>query len=209
MIDSKYYDIVDKIIKYESVTKNYISQDHYKIQTNDKRLRDNPKTGYIKCYVSKQKGFEKYIKKSEVNKKINSYKVILARANGSSGCFGNIFIGYPGEVHCKTYISINVKNKNEAKSLQSYLKCRLPNFLLSLRKISQDISESTLKWIPLLPLDRIWSDELIYDYLELDPTDIELIKNTPIKGYDKKKPIKKTVREKPKKTAKAKSAKRT
>ena len=38
--------------------------------------------------------------------------------------------------------------KQEAKSLISYMKYKLPNFMLSLRKISQDISENTYKWIP-------------------------------------------------------------
>ena len=39
---------------YDKITKYYISQDHYKIQTNDTRLIDNNKL--IKCYVSQQKG---------------------------------------------------------------------------------------------------------------------------------------------------------
>ena len=219
LIDSQYYDIIDKVIKHESITKNYISQDHYKIQTNDKRLIDKFKNGYVKCYVSKQKGFCKYIKKSELTKKYDNYKIILARAAHEHGSgFGNIFIGTPQEVHCKTYISINVKNKDQAKSLKSYLECRVPNFLLSLRKISQDISESTLKWIPLVPLDRIWSDKLIYKYLKLSNDDIDLIENTKIKGFDKKvkqiKSIKKNAAcgtqndTKPKKKYSAKSAKK-
>ena len=96
---------------------------------------------------------------------------------------GNIFIGYPNEVHTKSYISFNVNSENEAKSLLSYLKCKLPNFMLSLRKISQDISESTCKWIPLVPLDKIWNNEYIYKYFKLSEDEIELIKNTKIIGY--------------------------
>ncbi len=69
---------------------------YYNIQTNDKRLNDN--NNNIKCYVSQQKGFIKYIDIKYIKNNLNNYKVITARANGKNGCFGNIFIGYPNEV---------------------------------------------------------------------------------------------------------------
>jgi len=34
------------------------------------------------------------------------------------------------------------------------MKCKLPNLLLSLRKSSQDVSESICKWTPLPPLNK-------------------------------------------------------
>ena len=116
--------------------------------------------------------------------------MITARANGKSGCFGNTFIGNPNEVHTKSYISFNVQSEDEAKSLVSYMKCKLPNFMLSLRKISQHINEHTCKWIPLVPLDRQWSDKQIYNYFKLSEDDILLIKNTKIVGYKEQNKIK-------------------
>jgi hypothetical protein len=53
-VDGKYHGIIDKLINLESITTLYKSQDYYKIQTNDKRLKPE-KTNTIKCYVSKQK----------------------------------------------------------------------------------------------------------------------------------------------------------
>jgi hypothetical protein len=135
--------------------------------------------------VSQQKGFVKYIDKKEIKKDVSSYKVITTRASfGANSGFGNIFIGNPGEVHTGSYISFKVSNETEAKSLLSYMKCRLPNLLLSLRKISQDISESTCKWIPLPPLNIEWNDEEIYKYFELSGDEIKLIKETKINGYN-------------------------
>jgi len=190
VVDSKYYDIIEKISKYDSITKYYISQDYYKIQTNDSRLIDDNKKGYIKCYVSQQKGFQKYIKKEEIKKPTNNYKVITARAafEANSG-FGNTFVGNLDEVHTKSYISFNVNTEKEAVSLVSYLKCKLPNFMLSIRKLSQDISENTCKWIPLPTLDKEWTDEDIYKYFKLTTEEINLVKETKISGY--KDPIKK------------------
>jgi len=186
ILDNKYYGLVNKFINNDKITKYYISQDYYKIQTNDIRLIDNNIKNYLKCYVSQQKGFIKYIDKNEIKKEIKSYKVITARAAfGANSSFGNTFIGYPNEVHSKSYISFNLNSKKEAISLLSFMKCKLPNLLLSLRKSSQDISESTCKWIPLPPLNKEWNDDEIYKYFKLSKNEIKLIKETKINGYNR------------------------
>ena len=63
------------------------------------------------------------------------------------------------------------------------MKCRLPNLILSLRKNSQDISESTCKWIPLPPLNKEWTDDEVYQHFNLLEEDIKLINDTNIVGY--------------------------
>ena len=104
--------------------------------------------------------------------------------------FSNIFIGNQLEIHTiPSYISFKVSNENEAKSLLSYMKYKLPNFMLSLIKLSQDINETTCKWIPLPPLDKEWNDEEIYKYFKLTEDEIKLIKNTKVKGYNDIEPI--------------------
>ena len=190
ILDSKYYGLVNKFLENEKITKYYISQDYYKIQTNDTRLVDENIKDYMKCYVSQQKGFIKYIDKKEIKKDTKSYKVITARAAfGANSSFGNTFIGYPNEVHTKSYISFNLNSEDKAKSLLSYMKCKLPNLLLSLRKSSQDISEATCKWIPLPSLNKEWNDEDVYTYFNLSEDEIKLIKETKISGYNDIEPI--------------------
>ena len=181
ILDSKYYNIVNKLLEYEKITKIYLGR-YFGIESNDKRLNDD--NTLIKCYVSQQKGFTKYIDKKEIKKEYNFFKVITARAahEHNSG-FGNIFIGLENEIHTGSYISLKVSNENEAKSLLSYMKCKLPNFMLSLRKISQDISESTCKWIPLIPLNKEWNDEEVYTYFKLSEDEIKLVKETKVIGY--------------------------
>jgi hypothetical protein len=186
ILDSKYYEIVNKFINNNKITDLYLGR-YFGIESNDKNLIDDNKL--IKCYVSQQKGFIKYIDKKFVKKEYNFVKVITARANGGNGCFGNIFIGNELEIHTGSYISFKVSNDIEAKSLLSYMKCKLPNFMLSLRKISQDISESTCKWIPLPTLNKEWNDEEVYKYFKLSEDEIKLIKETKISGYSDIKPI--------------------
>jgi hypothetical protein len=60
-----------------------------------------------------------------------------------------------------------VDSLGQAKSLKSYLETDFANYMLSLRKIDQHISEATLKWVPLPPLDREWTDEKVAKYYGL------------------------------------------
>ena len=187
ILDSKYYGIINKFINNNKITDLYLGR-YFGIESNDKNLIDDDKL--IKCYVSQQKGFIKYIDNKFVKKEYNFFKVITTRAAfGANSGFGNTFIGKPTEIHTGSYISFKVSTENEAKSFLSYMKCKLPNFMLSLRKISQDISESTCKWIPLLPLNKEWTDEEVYKYFKLSEDEIKLIKETKINGYNDIKPI--------------------
>jgi hypothetical protein len=173
------------MINYEDKLNDIYIGRCYNIETNDKRLINEINKDYIKCYTSQNKGFIGYFPKKEIkeNININTFKIITARANGNNKCFGNIFIGLPTEVHTGSYISFNVNTENEAKSLLSYMKCKLPNFLLSLKKISQDISASTCSWIPLPPLNKQWNDDELYKYFKLTEDEINIIKNTKIVGF--------------------------
>ena len=183
-VDGKFHAIIDKLVMFDSIITLYKSQDYHKIQTNDKRFKSENTKDTIKCYVSSQKGFEKYIDKKEIKTNISKYKVITPDgAFAANSGFGNTFIGNPNEVHCKTYISFEIDTENEAKSLLSYMKCRLPNFMLSIRKNSQHTSASTCKWIPLPPLNKEWTDEEVYQHFKLSEEDIKLINDTNIVGY--------------------------
>ena len=167
IIKPEFHEIIDAVNKLENVRNIYRSSGFYKYRTNDKRLED---TGTIKCYVSilKSKNRCKYIDKYDFDNENTFWKVITARANGKSPKFGAMFIGKPDEIYTDSYISFRVANEVQAKSLMSYLQTKIANHLLSIRKISQDISENTCKWIPLVPLDRIWTDDTVCDYLKID-----------------------------------------
>jgi hypothetical protein len=185
-VDGKYHNIIDKILKFNSIDKLFIGQSYSGVNSNDKRLNDTETETTLKCYVSKQKGFEKYIEKQEINKDrdFNKWKIITTRSSfGAGSGFGNMFIGKPNEICNQSYILFEVENEEEAKSLLTYMKCRLPNILLSLRKSSQDICKSTCKWIPLPPLNKEWTDEEVYQHFKLSEDDIKLINDTNIIGY--------------------------
>ena len=108
-----------------------------------------------------------YIDDFVFDEKNTFWKVVTARANGKKQSFGTIFIGKPNEIYTDSYISFKVNSEDEAKSLLSYLNTNIVNKLLSICKISQDISENTCKFIPLVPFDREWTDEKVLEYLKI------------------------------------------
>ena len=104
ILDSKYHGLVNKFLNKETITNIYLGR-YFGIETNDRNLTDDKKL--IKCYVSQQKGFIKYIDKKVVKKEYTFYKVITTQA--SSGGFGTTFIGNPNEIHTGSYIIQSIK----------------------------------------------------------------------------------------------------
>jgi site-specific DNA-methyltransferase (adenine-specific) len=170
IIMPKYHGIIDVVIKNESMKSLddvYMGR-CFGIETNDKRLTDS---GNIKCYVSslKSKDRIKYIDEYEFTDKNTFWKVVTPTASHKAfSGFGDMYIAKPNEIHSGSYISFKVNSEEEAKSLLSYMKCQFANHLLSVRKVSQIINKDTCKWIPLVPLDRMWNDDTVCEYLKID-----------------------------------------
>ena len=113
--------------------------------------------------------------------KIKGFKVFTPSANGTSPKFGNKIIGYPNEVASKSYMVFLVDSENEGKSLITYMNTKFCNFFLSLRKKTQNMKPDTCKWIPMVPFDREWTDEQLFDYFNLTEEERNLVMT-----YDKK-----------------------
>lgn len=182
--EPKYMPIIDKIINLESILDIYLGRNYYRIETNDKRLLSDNKEGSLICYVSslKSKDRKKYIDNYDISEK-NHWKVITAEANGSKKCFGFMTIINPSNVYTSSYIGFRVSSKKEGKYLISYLQCKLPNFLLASRKISQHINTSVVKWIPMVPLNKYWTDSEVYNYFNLSKEEIDIIEKSNIQYF--------------------------
>jgi len=183
IVNPKYYSILNKLsgrVGLDTICKGQ----SYSVITNDSRLsKVKVDDSYIKCYVSQVNGLEKWIKRIDVKQSVDlsKWKVITARANGSYPRFGNKFIGKNNEVCNQSYIVFEVNNEEESKSLLSYISTKFANCLLSFRKITQDLKPDTCKWIPIVPFDREWTDELLFDYFNLTEEERNIVLN-----YDKK-----------------------
>jgi site-specific DNA-methyltransferase (adenine-specific) len=172
--------LISKFLDIPNILSIFNPRSYYNIQTNDVRLKTNQvNPDYVRCYVSQKNGLVKWIDKNSLRRTdSDKWRVLTPRANGQSGSgFGNIFISSPGEYYSDTYISFISNTQAEAESIASFLKTDLANYLLSVRKVSQDVSSETLKWIPLVPFDREWNNDNIAEWFNLTQEDKKLISN--------------------------------
>ena len=154
---------------------------YYGIESNDSRMHPDEREGDIKCYVSIKNGEKLYINKEEIKRDIDKYKVLTPAASGKGDDgFGRIFISTSDEVHSQSFISFHLESEKEVISLLSYLKTNFTNYLLSLLKITHNISKKTLSYIPLVPLiynekPIEWTDASLFKYFKLDETEQKII----------------------------------
>jgi site-specific DNA-methyltransferase (adenine-specific) len=167
--DTKAYPLINKVVKYPCLSELYLSTGHFGITTNFEHFKNKLSTNLVKCYVSSKKGEEKFVLKKYIKNAYDFWKVFTPQGSGKGGDgFGNIIIGTPNEIASQTYFGFKVDSLVQAKSLKSYLETDFANYMLSLRKIDQHISEATLKWVPLPPLDREWTDAKVANYYGLN-----------------------------------------
>lgn len=116
-------------------------------------------------------GGETFIERGEVPRNdawIDEWKVLLGRAYGAGDSFPHQIFNYPilagpGTACTETYLVVSrFKKEVEAKRFSAYLQTRFLRFLVSLRKNTQDIYNERFQFVPDLPMDRDWTDEMLY-----------------------------------------------
>lgn len=114
---------------------------------------------------------ETYIERANVPRNdawIDEWKVLLGRAYGAGDSFphqiyNHPIIAGPGTACTETYLVIKrFKKEADAKRFAGYLRTRFVRFLVSVRKNTQDIYNERFQFVPDLPMDRDWTDELLY-----------------------------------------------
>jgi site-specific DNA-methyltransferase (adenine-specific) len=99
---------------------------------------------------------------------VDQWKVLLVKAHGTSGrddvtILGEPVIAGPGSACTETYLVIGAyQSEAEARHLATYMRTRFVRFLVSLRKITQNITRDSYKFVPLLPMTRAWTDADLY-----------------------------------------------
>lgn len=179
-VEVEYRNLLKKSLSKEEFLSSICKTKSYWMNFNDKELDKSKMDDNIICYVSQNKGLRKFIKINLLNKDYTGYKVFTPSASGSSGNlgkFGNKILGLPNEVASNTYMTFLTNSESESKSLISYMDTKFCNFFLSLRKKTQNMKPDTCKWIPMVPFDREWTDELLFEYFDLTEEERNIILN--------------------------------
>lgn len=131
-----------------------------------------PFKGSVGLHVS-DKGRRKLVYTDRANiakntQLIDTWKLLLPKAYGERGAIpanvlGPTLVAAPESACTQTYLVAGpFSSEDEAESAQRYLATRFARFLISLRKITQDLLKSTYTWVPQQTWDRDWTDEELY-----------------------------------------------
>ena len=114
---------------------------------------------------------------------IDEWKILLTRAQGTSAVVETMFMGRPiiaepGEACSETYlVAGRFDCKPEAERYATYLQTRFVRFLVSLRKATQDATRDVYAFVPDVPLDREWTDGMLYERYGLNEEETTFIES--------------------------------
>jgi site-specific DNA-methyltransferase (adenine-specific) len=114
---------------------------------------------------------------------IDQWKVILGRAYGERGSFpywitSDPIVLEPGTACTETYLVINrFDSERKAKLFARFLRTRFVRFLISLRKNTQDLYSERFSFVPDLPMNQKWTDEMLYEKYGLTKTEVAFIES--------------------------------
>jgi site-specific DNA-methyltransferase (adenine-specific) len=127
-----------------------------------------------------------FIERSDVPRNeawVDQWKVLLGAAYGAGDGFPHQIYNYPivagpGIACTETYLVIDrFQSEIEAERFAAYLRTRLVRFLVSLRKYTQHLYNERFQFVPDLPMDRDWTDEMLYDKYGITTDEISFIES--------------------------------
>lgn len=140
-------------------------------------------------------GDDTYMERAEVPRNatwINQWKVLLGAAYGAGDSFPHQIYNYPivappGTACTETYLVIDrFTTKVRADRFAAYLRTRFVRFLVSLRKYTQHLYNERFQFVPDLPMDSDWTDEVLYKKYGLTKNEVAFIESMirPMDGSD-------------------------
>jgi site-specific DNA-methyltransferase (adenine-specific) len=114
-----------------------------------------------------------YIARSEVTKSkhlIDTWKLLVPKVgsgrerekSGVDLVLGPSMIAPSPSVCTQSFLFFFVSSRGEVESLRSYYATRFFRFLVSLRKITQDATHSTYRWVPIQKWDHSYTDAELF-----------------------------------------------
>ena len=167
----------------ETLDKKVSSRKPFGLATNFENFDGIDNSDKYKIYANQKTG---YVLKTQISKGhelIDKFKVLMPKATQGSGVYPNAIlsgptIAGPSSVCTETYIVVNVFNsEEEANNFASYVKTRFFRFLVSLKKVTQDSTAKVYAFVPDLSMDRVWTDEKLYERYEITDDERQFIES--------------------------------
>jgi site-specific DNA-methyltransferase (adenine-specific) len=167
-----------------SVAHRISAQAPFELRSNFKGHSAQPFPDAIRLYV---RGLEPaWINRSEITKNtglIDQHKVLTPKAADGHGRIpatvtGVPIVASPPSACTMTYLVAGTwPTEAEASNFAVYLRTKFVRFLISLRKVSQDVTWDRFSFVPDLPMDQEWTDEALYARYRLTGDEIAYIES--------------------------------
>lgn len=114
---------------------------------------------------------------------IDDWKVLMTAVQGTSAAvetkfLSNPIIAGPCEACTETYLVAGRFNSEKtAQFYAGYLRTRFARFFVSLRKSTQHANRGVYAFVPDVPLDTMWTDEMLYKRYGLSKAEISFIES--------------------------------
>ncbi|OBB07109.1 restriction endonuclease [Mycolicibacterium fortuitum] len=114
---------------------------------------------------------------------IDEWKVLMTAVQGTSAAVETKFLSKPivagpGTACSETYlVAGRFATEKEATRYARYLRTRFVRFLVSLRKSTQHATRDVYSFVPDVPLDRDWTDALLYERYGLSVDEVAFIES--------------------------------
>ena len=123
---------------------------------------------------------------------VDDWKVLMTAVQGTSAAvetkfLSNPIIAGPGEACTETYlVAGRFDDEKAASRYAAYLRTRFVRFLVSLRKATQHATRGVYAFVPDVPLNKVWTDESLYERYGLTGDEIAFIETIvqPMDGRD-------------------------
>lgn len=175
--DDRALDILRKVLQHGEPSVNTIlaRDKEFGWTSNFDGFHGTEQPGDVRLYyIRSMKRSQGFIARGAVTKSehlIDTWKLLVPKVgsgrererSGVDLVLGPSLIAPAPSVCTQSFLFFYVSSREEAESLQSYYKTRFFRFLVSLRKITQDATHSTYRWVPKQAWDRIWTDAALYE----------------------------------------------
>jgi len=169
--------------------KRVLPQKPFGLRTNFTDWVPEGTEGAVKCYSKgRTVNFVLSTAFTDPSKALNLWKVCCPKGykpasefiEGNPLYVLNNFIIPEGVITNETYIITGAFNtKAEAEAYLAYTNTKFYRFMVSLRKVAQDISIDKFAWVPDMPhYNKVWTDQDMYTHFGLTKKEIEHIEKS-------------------------------
>lgn len=189
--DQRALEILRKVLRHEEPSVNTIlaRDKEFGWTSNFDGFHTEEQPGDVPLYyIRAMKRAVGFIHRSAITKSVHlvdTWKLLVPKVgsgrererSGVDLVLGPALIATSPSACTQSFLFFYVRSSEEAESLHSYYRTRFFRFLVSIRKITQDATHSTYRWVPMQTWDRQWTDADLYNKYDISNDEVAFIES--------------------------------